>query len=317
MSKSSRLAFGEEIALLGEQNNDIVVLDADLSKSTMSQIFASTFPDRFFEMGIEEAHMLGASSGLALSGKIPYCCSFACFITGRYDTIRISIAYTNSNVRIIGTHAGIGIGEDGTSQMGLEDISLMRSLPNIVVCQPCDEIETKALIRYSVMHKGPMYIRLTRQNLDELNSKDYKFEIGKGVQLTEGNDAVIFATGALVGESKKASKILREQNINLRVVNIHTIKPIDKDLIIACSKECDHIFTAEDHTIIGGLGSAVCEVLSESYPKIVHRIGLNDVFGESGTPEALYKKYGFNAEGIARTILSKINSPSGKKRYHL
>lgn len=308
MSKSTRLAFGEEITALGETHQAIVVLDADLSKSTMSQIFASKFPLRFFEMGIEEAHMLGASAGLALSGKIPYCCSFACFITGRYDTIRISIAYTNANVRLIGTHAGIGIGEDGTSQMGLEDVTLMRALPNFTVCQPCDEIETKALIRYSVEHKGPMYIRLTRQNLDDINPTNYKFTLGRGVQLTEGNDAVIFSTGALVSESLKASKNLQEHGINLRVINIHTIKPIDEDLIEKCARECSHVFTAEDHTIIGGLGSAVCEVLSEKYPKIVHRIGLNDVFGESGSPSDLYKKYGFDAEGITKTILAKVKS---------
>lgn len=306
MSKSTRLAFGEEIAELGETHQEIVVLDADLSKSTMSQIFAAKFPQRFFEMGIEEAHMLGASAGLSLSGKIPYCCSFACFITGRYDTIRISIAYTNANVRLIGTHAGIGIGEDGTSQMGLEDVTLMRALPNFTVCQPCDEIETKALIRYSVEHKGPMYIRLTRQNLDDVNPKDYKFTIGKGVQLTKGNDAVIFSTGALVSESLKASKNLKEHGINLRVVNIHTIKPIDENLIVKCASECSHVFTAEDHTITGGLGSSVCEVLCEKYPKIVHRIGLNGVFGESGSPSDLYKKYGFDAEGITKTILSKV-----------
>jgi transketolase len=308
MPKSTRLAFGEELAALGENHQEIVVLDADLSKSTMSQIFASKFPHRFFEMGIEEAHMLGASAGLALSGKIPYCCSFACFITGRYDTIRISIAYSNANVRIIGTHAGLGIGEDGTSQMGLEDISLMRSLPNFTVCQPCDEIESKALIRYSIRHKGPMYIRLTRQNLDDVNNNDYNFAIGKGVQLTNGNDAVIFSTGALVAESLKSSIKLKEHGVSLRVVNIHTIKPIDKDLIVKCARECSNVFTAEDHTIIGGLGSAVCEVLAESYPKFVNRIGLNDVFGESGTPESLYKKFGFDAEGIAKTILRKIKS---------
>ncbi len=308
MSKATRTAFGEEIAKLGEEYSEIVVLDADLSKSTMSQYFAKKFPERFFEMGIEEAHMIGVGTGLALSGKIPYCCSFACFITGRYDTIRISAAYSNASIRLIGTHAGIGIGEDGTSQMGLEDISLIRSLPNFSVCQPCDEIETKALIRYTVKHKGPMYIRLTRQNLRDVNPPTYNFQFGKGVELTEGNDAVIFATGALVNEALDASNKLREKGINLRVVNIHTIKPIDEELIIKCAKECKTVFTAEDHTIIGGLGSAVCEVLAENFPSKVFRIGLKDVFGESGTPEALYRKYGFDSEGIAKTIETKMNS---------
>jgi len=310
MGKSTRLAFGETIAQLGEIYPNIVVLDADLSKSTMSNLFAKKFPERFFEMGIQEANMIGVSAGLALSGKVAYACSFACFITGRYDTIRISVAYTKANVRIIGTHAGIGIGEDGTTQMGLEDVSLMRSLPNFSVCQPCDEIETRELIKYSVQHQGPMYIRLTRQNLDKIFDDDYKFEFGKGVQLTEGNDAVIFATGALVAESLKASKILREKGINLRVINIHTIKPIDKEIIVKSAQECGLIFTAEDHNIIGGLGSAVAEVLSENYPAKIIRIGLPDVFGESGTPEALYKKYGFNAESLAVKIETHLKKSS-------
>lgn len=302
MGKSTRLAFGETIAQLGEIYPNIVVLDADLSKSTMSNLFAKKFPERFFEMGIQEANMIGISAGLALSGKVAYACSFACFITGRYDTIRVSVAYNKANVRIIGTHAGIGIGEDGTTQMGLEDVSLMRSLPNFSVCQPCDEIETRELIKYSVHHQGPIYIRLTRQNLEKIFDDDYKFEFGKGVQLTEGNDAVIFATGSLVNESLKAAKILEKNGIKLRVVNIHTIKPIDKDIIIKSAKECGLVFTAEDHNIIGGLGSAVAEVLAENYPAKLIRIGLPDVFGESGTPEALYKKFGFDAEGLSRTI---------------
>lgn len=306
MGKSTRLAFGETIAQLGEVYPEIVVLDADLSKSTMSNIFAKKYPDRFFEMGIQEANMIGISAGLALSGKIPYACSFACFITGRYDTIRVSVAYNKANVRIIGTHAGIGIGEDGTTQMGLEDVSLMRSLPNFSVCQPCDEIETRELIRYSVHHKGPMYIRLTRQNLDKIFDDNYKFEFGKGVQLNEGNDAVIFSTGALVNEALKASKILAQKGIKLRVINIHTIKPIDTELIIKAAKECGIVFTAEDHNIIGGLGSAVAEVLAENYPTKIVRIGLPDVFGESGTPEALYRKFGFDAEGITKTVESHL-----------
>lgn len=308
MGKSTRLAFGETIAQLGELHQNIVVLDADLSKSTMSNLFAKKFPERFFEMGIQEANMIGISAGLALSGKIVYACSFACFITGRYDTIRISVAYSKANVRIIGTHSGIGIGEDGTTQMGLEDISLMRSLPNFSVCQPCDEIETRQLIKYSVNHNGPIYIRLTRQNLDKIFDESYKFEFGKGVQLTDGNDAVIFSTGALTAEALKAAQILKNKGINLRVINIHTIKPIDKEIIIKSAKECKLIFTAEDHNIIGGLGSAVSEVLTENFPAKLIRIGLPDVFGESGTPEALYKKYGFDSESLAKKIESHLNS---------
>lgn len=308
MGKSTRLAFGETIAQLGEQHQNIVVLDADLSKSTMSNLFAKKFPERFFEMGIQEANMIGISAGLALSGKIAYACSFACFITGRYDTIRISVAYTRANVRIIGTHAGIGIGEDGTTQMGLEDVSLMRSLPNFSVCQPCDEIETRELIKYSVNHYGPMYIRLTRQNLDNIFDESYKFEFGKGVQLTDGNDAVIFSTGALTAEALKAAQVLKNKGINLRVINIHTIKPIDKEIIIKSAKECKLIFTAEDHNIIGGLGSAVSEVLIENFPAKLIRIGLPDVFGESGTPEALYKKFGFDSLSLASKIEDQIKA---------
>jgi transketolase len=308
MGKSTRLAFGETIAQLGEIYQNIVVLDADLSKSTMSNLFAKKFPDRFFEMGIQEANMIGISAGLALSGKVSYACSFACFITGRYDTIRVSVAYNKANVRIIGTHAGIGIGEDGTTQMGLEDVSLMRSLPNFSVCQPCDEIETRELIKYSVTHQGPMYIRLTRQNLDKIFDDNYQFEFGKGVQLTDGNDAVIFATGALVSEALKASQLLKSKDINLRVINIHTIKPIDKELVVKAAKECGIVFTAEDHNIIGGLGSAVAEVLSENYPAKLIRIGLPDVFGESGTPEALYKKYGFDSESLAQRIENQLKN---------
>jgi transketolase len=308
MGKSTRLAFGETIAQLGEIYQNIVVLDADLSKSTMSNLFAKKFPDRFFEMGIQEANMIGISAGLALSGKVSYACSFACFITGRYDTVRVSVAYNKANVRIIGTHAGIGIGEDGTTQMGLEDVSLMRSLPNFSVCQPCDEIETRELIKYSVTHQGPMYIRLTRQNLDKIFDDNYQFEFGKGVQLTDGNDAVIFATGALVSEALKASQLLKSKGINLRVINIHTIKPIDKELVVKAAKECGIVFTAEDHNIIGGLGSAVAEVLSENYPAKLIRIGLPDVFGESGTPEALYKKYGFDSESLAQRIENQLKN---------
>ncbi len=306
MGKATRLAFGETISNLGEINKDIVVLDADLSKSTTSYIFAKKFPERFFELGIQEANMIGISAGLALSGKIPFCCSFACFITGRYDTIRISVAYTKANVRIIGTHAGIGIGEDGTTQMGLEDVSLMRSLPNFSVCQPCDEIETRELIKYSIQHKGPMYIRLTRQSLPVIFNEDYVFEFGKGVTVAEGNDAVIFATGALVHEALKAHEILKNESIGLKVINIHTIKPIDKELIIENAKKFGLVFTAEDHSIIGGLGSAVSEVLAENYPTKVIRIGLPNVFGESGSPESLYKKYKFDGESVAKTIKANL-----------
>jgi transketolase len=303
MAMASRQAFGEALAEVGETNPDVVVFDADLSKSTMSILFAKKFPDRFFEMGIQEANMIGAGAGAALAGKIPFVCSFACFITGRYDTIRISVAYSNAGVRIVGTHAGIGIGEDGNSQMGLEDIGLMRGLPNMAVIQPGDELETKQAVRYLANgHRGPAYLRLTRQSLPDVSPAGYQFQLGKGVTLRDGKDVTCIASGGTVGHAVEAAKKLESQGINVRVVNLSTIKPIDTDLIVKCAKETGKIFTVEDHNVIGGMGSAVCEVLAENYPAKVKRWGLLDKFGESGSPEALYKKYELDAEGIARRL---------------
>jgi len=306
MGKSSRLAFGEAIADLGAVNNNVVVLDADLSKSTMSHMFAKKYPDRFYEMGIQEQNMIGVAAGMALSGKIPFICSFSIFLIGRVETIRLSVGYSNTNVKLIGTHCGIGIGEDGYSQMGLEDIALIRSFPNITILQPADEIETREVIKYAVENEGPMFIRLTRQNLDDVHSKDYKFVLGKGDLLHEGNDATIFATGGVTGNSLSAAKELAKEGFNLRVINIPTIKPIDKEIIIKAAKETKHIFTIEDHSITGGLGSAVCEVLSDSYPKKVKRLGVVDVYGESGSPEGLYEKHNLHTAGIIKSIKTEI-----------
>jgi transketolase len=269
----------------------------------MSKLFAEKFPDRFFEMGIQEANMIGAGAGLALSGKIPFVCSFACFVTGRYDTIRISVAYSQAPVRIVGTHAGIGIGEDGNSQMGLEDIGLMRGLPHMTVIQPADEIETKEAIKYLANgHNGPAYIRLTRQKLDDVNPPDYKFELGKGHVLREGSHVTCIASGGTVGGALKAAEALNGEGIDVRVVNLSSIKPIDVNLIVKCAKETGKIFTVEDHNVIGGMGSAVCEVVAEHSPAPVKRWGLPDVFGESGSPEALYAKYELDAAGIAKQL---------------
>jgi len=306
MGKSSRLAFGEAIAEIGSLNKNIVVLDADLSKSTMSNIFAKKYPERFFEMGIQEQNMIGVAAGLALSGKIPFICSFSIFLLGRFETIRMSVAYSNSNVKLIGTHCGIGIGEDGYSQMGLEDISLMRSFPNMVIMQPADEIETKEVIKYAAENFGPMFIRLTRQNLEDVHSSNYKFSFGKGDLLFEGNDATVFCTGGVVGNTLAAAKELEKEGIKIRVINIHTIKPIDSDIIIKAAKETNYLFTIEDHSIIGGLGSSVCEVLSENYPKKVKRLGIVNSYGESGSPEALYKKHNLHKEGIINSIKNEL-----------
>lgn len=300
-AKATRVSFGEALEELGEKNPNIVVLDADLSKSTMSIKFAKKFPDRFFEMGIAEQNMIGTAAGLALAGKIPFACSFACFLIGRYETIRISVAYTNANVKLVGTHAGIGIGEDGYSQMGLEDIALMRALPNVSVVQPCDDIETKQAVKYIAEHQGPVFLRLTRQPLEDVNHNGYKFEFGKGVVLRDGKDVTIFATGGVVFNSLLAAEELEKDGISARVVNIHTIKPIDKELIVKCAIETGRIVTVEDHNIVGGLGSAVMEVLSENYPVKVKRIGIVK-FGESGSPKALYEKYGLDPKGIAKAV---------------
>lgn len=303
MAKASRESFGEALAELGGLRNDIVVLDADLSKSTRSELFAKKFPDRFFEMGIAEANMAGTAAGLALCGKVPFICSFAVFLTGRYDTIRMSIAYSQANVKIVGTHAGIGIGEDGNSQMGLEDLGLMRGLPGMTVIQPADDIETRQAVAWAADHKGPVYLRLTRQKLEDVNPKDYVFRVGKGVILKEGKDLAVLATGGLVAPALKACRELETEGLSCRVVNIHTIKPIDRDLVAECGRTLGRIVTCEDHNIIGGLGSAVAEVLAEEgIPCRLKRVGMPDAFGESGTPEALYAKYGFDSEGLKKTF---------------
>jgi transketolase len=308
-AKATRQAFGEALVEVGAENENVVALDADLSKSTMTKLFAAKFPDRFFEFGIAESNMIGAAAGLALSGKIPFACSFACFLTGRYETIRISVAYSKAAVRLVGTHAGIGIGEDGNSQMGLEDVSIMRALPNMTVIQPCDEIETKQAVRCLVTHsEGPSYLRLTRQKLPEVHGDDYRFELGKGVILRDGSNVTIFATGGVVANALAAADALAEEGIHARVVNIHTIKPIDEELIARCARETGALFTVEDHTIIGGMGGAVAETAGQYAPVPVYRWGLPNCFGESGSPEALYRKYELDAEGITRRVRGFLRS---------
>lgn len=299
-AKATRQAFGEALLELGGKNPRVVALDADLNKSTMSCLFAEKYPDRFFEFGIAEANMIGAAAGLALSGKIPFACSFACFITGRFDTIRISVGYTQSNVKIVGTHAGIGIGEDGHSQMGLEDLGLMRTIPTMVVIQPADEIETKQAVAFAAEHEGPVYLRLTRQKLADVNDSNYRFQLGKAVQLADGTDMTIFASGGTVQHAVKAKQLLSEKGIDARIVNVPCLKPIDEAMIVQCAKETGCLFTVEDHSIIGGLGSAVCEVVAEQYPVPVKRWGILDTFGQSGTPEKLYEQYEIDDRGIAK-----------------
>lgn len=300
-TKATRQAFGEALAKLGETRGDLVVLDADLAKSTKSELFAKKFPDRFFEMGIQEANMLGTAAGLALAGKVPFACSFACFITGRYDQIRVSVAYSGANVKIVGTHAGVAIGDDGYSQQGLEDIALMRAIPTMAVVQPADDLETAAAVEYLASHDGPAFLRLTRQNVERVHPEGYVFRFGKIDTLRGGEDAVIFASGGTVGPALQAAAALEKEGISLRVVNVHTIKPLDEDGVAEAARACGgKVITAEDHSVIGGLGGAVAECLSSRFPSKILRIGVQDVFGESGSPEDLIRKHGLDAEGIAR-----------------
>lgn len=305
--KATRVSFGESLLDLGGQFPEIVVLDADLSKSTQSIRFAQKFPERFFQMGIQEANMIGVAAGMSFEGKIPFLCSFGAFLTGRFDTIRISAGYSEANIRLVGTHAGLGIGEDGTTQMALEDLSCMQVIPGMSVFSPADDIETKALISYLISHKGPAYIRLTRQKVPHVFNKDYQFRYGKSSEIKQGKDAVIFTTGHQTGLGLQAANLLEKDGISLAVMNVCTIKPIDRKAIEHWAKTVPFIFTAEDHNVVGGLGSAVANVMAEnaSQARLV-KIGVPDTFGESGSYQALYEKYALDAIGIARTIKSYL-----------
>lgn len=300
---STRKAFGNSLLALGQKNPRVVALDADLSKSTFSNLFAERFPERFFQMGIAEANMIGVAAGLALSGYVPFACSFACFITGRFDQIKMSVAYSDAHVRLVGTHAGVGIGEDGYSQQGLEDIALMRSLPTMQVFQPADDIETKSLLDYLADAPFPAYIRLTRQDLLRVHAEDYSFSPGIFPMLKSGDHIGLFATGGTVQHSLAAANNLAARGINVRVYNASSLKPVDDQAIYRAAKETKLLVSVEDHNIIGGLGGAIAESLSTigNTPPLI-RIGINDEFGESGTPDALYEKHRLNESGIAARL---------------
>ena len=304
MSKiATREAYGKALVKLGKINDDVVVLDADLSKSTKTNDFCKAYPNRFFNMGIAEQNLVGAACGFAAAGKIPFASTFAMFATGRaFEVIRNSACYPKLNVKICATHAGITVGEDGGSHQSVEDISLMRSIPNMTVLVPADGVEAEKMIFAAAEFNGPMYVRLGRSAVPTLFNEDYNFEIGKGVVLKEGNDAIIIACGMMVNEAILAADMLKEENINVRVINMSTIKPIDTELIIKAAKETKAIVTAEEHSIIGGLGSAVSEVVSENCPIIVKKVGINDCFGESGTPAELLEKYGLTAKHIVEKV---------------
>ncbi len=298
MGKASRAAFGEALLRLGGTHDDVVVLDADLASSVQTKKFGDAYPDRFFQIGIAEGNMIGIAAGLALSGKVPFAASFACFVTGRFEQIRVSVGYNDANVTIVGTHSGIGIGEDGYTQMGLEDIATMRSLPNMVVVQPADGVEAERATEFLADYIGPAYLRLTRQSLDDVNGPDYTFEFGKGVELRSGNDLTIVATGGVVSFALQAAERLAAEGIDAGVVNIHTIKPIDRHLLTELAGKTGRILTVEDHGVIGGLGSAVVEAVSEVAGARTRIHGVHG-YGESGTGTDLYRKHGLDIDGIA------------------
>lgn len=300
---ATRQSYGEALAELGKENEKIVVLDADLSSATKTSIFAKQFPERFFDIGIAEQNMMGVAAGMATCGLIPYASSFAVFASGRaYDQVRNSIAYPKLNVKICATHGGVTCGEDGATHQMLEDLSMMRTMPNMTVLSTSDDVQTKWAVKEISKIEGPVYLRLARLATPVIYDQDTKFEIGKGYQFGEGTDATVIATGVVVSEALKAQEELLKQGINIRVIDIHTIKPIDKEIIIKAAKETKKIITIEDHNIIGGLGSAVCEVLSEEYPTKVIKMGINDTFGMSGKAEELMKYFHITAEDIVKEI---------------
>lgn len=308
MGKASRAAFGEALVRIGATHPKVVVLDADLASSVQTKKFGDTYPDRFFQLGIAEGNMVGVAAGMALSGLTPFIASFACFLTGRFEQIRMSIGYNNANVRVVGTHSGIGIGEDGYSQMGLEDIALMRSLPNMVVIQPADAVEAERATEFLADYVGgPAYIRLTRQNLDDVSPAGYRFEFGKAVPLRDGGDLAIVASGGVVGEALRAAEKLAVEGVSASVLNIHTIKPIDADALHKAAARCGRILTVEDHGVVGGLGGAVVEALSERRDVAIRIHGVHG-YGESGTGPELYAKHGLDAAGIARVAKDFLRS---------
>ncbi|HBC29746.1 MAG TPA: transketolase [Clostridiales bacterium] len=299
MAKATREAYGEALKKLAVTNPDIVVLDADLSGSTKTAEFKKVSPERFFNVGIAEQNLIGTAAGLSLAGKIPFASSFAMFAAGRaFEIVRNTVAYPALNMKIAATHAGLTVGEDGGSHQAIEDISLMRSIPNMTVINPADSREAEQAVLRAAEYVGPVYIRLGRMAVEDVYDDSYVFELGKGVLLREGKDVTIIATGLMVQEALKAYDILKEDGINASVINIHTIKPIDREIIISAAKETKAIVTAEEHSIIGGLGSAVLEVLSDEYPVPLKRVGVLDTFGESGKPKDLLEKYKLTADEI-------------------
>ena len=303
---ATRASYGAALVELGKEHEDVVVLDADLAAATKTGVFKKAFPERHIDCGIAESNMMGVAAGLAAAGKVPFASSFAMFAAGRaFEQVRNSIGYPKLNVKIGATHAGISVGEDGATHQCNEDIALMRTIPGMVVINPSDDIEAKAAVKAAYEHVGPVYMRFGRLAVPVINDNpDYKFEIGKGVVLREGKDLTIIATGLPVANCLEAAEMLSADGVDAKVINIHTIKPLDEDLVVAAAQETGKVVTVEEHSVIGGLGSAVCDVLSEKAPTKVMKIGIYDTFGESGPAVELVKKYGLDAESIYKKVKS-------------
>ncbi len=301
--KSVRSEYGKTLVELGKENKNIVVLDADLSCSTQTKQFAKEFPERFFNVGIAEQDLMTTAAGLACTGKIPFVSTFAVFASGRaWEQVRNTICYSNLNVKIAATHGGITVGEDGASHQSLEDIALMRSLPNMTVIVPADAEETKQAIKFAASHKGPVYVRIARSNLPNIFDENYKFDYKKAQIIKEGTDVTLITNGETLVETIDCATILSEKGINAEIINVPVVKPIDTEIIIKSAQKTNRVITIENHSVIGGLGGCVCEVLSENYPVKINRIGTNDEFGQSGTAKELMAHYGLNAEKLAEKI---------------
>ena len=309
---ATRESYGNALAQYGAEYPNLVVLDADLAAATKTGIFKKAFPERHIDCGIAECNMVGIAAGLATTGKIPFVSSFAMFAAGRaFEQIRNSVGYPHLNVKIGATHAGISVGEDGATHQCNEDIALMRTIPGMVVINPSDDVEAKAAVKAAIDHDGPVYLRFGRLAVPVINDNpDYKFELGKGVVLREGKDITLIATGLCVSETLEAAKLLEADGIDAKVINIHTIKPLDEELVVAAAKETGKVVTIEEHSVIGGLGSAVCDALCANHPTPVYKIGINDTFGESGPAVELIKKYGLDA----KSIYEKVKAFAGEKR---
>ena len=308
IKKATRESYGEALAALGDKYDNLYVLDADLAAATKTGIFKKKFPDRFFDCGIAEANMMGVAAGLAATGKIPFASTFAMFAAGRaFEIVRNSIGYPHLNVKIGATHAGISVGEDGATHQCNEDIALMRTIPGMTIINPADDVEAKAAVEAAIQHNGPVYMRFGRLAVPVFNDPaTYKFELGKGIKLRDGKDIAIIATGLMVNEAIEAAKVLEAEGVSATVINIHTIKPIDEDIIVEAAKATGLVLTVEEHSIIGGLGSAVSDVLSAKQPTKLVKIGVNDEFGHSGPAVELLKQYGLCADNIVKTAKAAV-----------